>query len=357
VESETERLEVTSVSVIPVLGDIVTIEGKAKPLSAEYERTYLARGVTGVVTASAASVAIVQHVTGPMAWGTTWRESFLDFTGRKLSGEDNAVVAALAFDVRTGLTLPARDALEQSGTVHVLAASGLHLLTLVWFLELLLSRLPLPYFVRRTIILMLSGLFSIAGGIHPGTFRAWVSTALRDGSVISGRPYDALSALGVAGVAYLTWRPSAVYDAGFQLSMILGAGIALFRTQTSGTPFLPRVLKGAVSVWLVSLPIVANLFGIVSLVSIPANLLAGLLLPVCFLGLLAGHAASFFSDGLSQVILVPAVFAAHGLESIVYGFGHFRGWGFRVPPFNAYWLVPIYGLALILWKPKERPIS
>ncbi len=109
--------------------------------------------------------------------------------------------------------------------------------------------------------------------------------------------------------------------------------------------------------WLVSVPIIAHLFGVVSIVSIPANILAGALLPICFLGMLGAHAASFVSDGFSQVILVPTSVAVHGLELVVHGFGLFRGWGFRVPPFNGYWLVPIYGLAIALWKPRERPVS
>jgi competence protein ComEC len=344
-------------SIVPNLGDEVTIVGKAKPLPQEFERTYLARGITGVVTASSATLKVTKQAGGLMKWGGAWRESFLDFCSSRLNGEDSAVVSALAFDVRTGLTLPTRTALEQSGTVHVLAASGIHLLTLAWFLEFLLVRLPIPYLVRRTIILALCVVFSAAGGLHPGTFRAWVSTALRDGAIISGRSFDGLSSLGVAGVIYLLWRPSTVFDAGFQLSMVLGAGIAIFRTQTSGAPSLPRLAKGSLSVWLVSLPIIANLFGVVSVVSIPANIIAAILMPICFLGLLAGHAASFFSEGVSQVILVPAVLAAHGIEATVHGFGLSPAWGFRVPPFNGYWLVPIYGAALAFWKPKERPVS
>ncbi len=201
VEADGVRLQVESLSVVPVLGDEVSIEGNAKPPPDDFLRTYLARGVTGVVTPASGQVAIVRHTTGVMAWGATWRESFLDFCGRRLNGEDESVVSALAFDVRTGLSLPTRTALEQSGTVHVLAASGLHLLTLAWFLEFMLVRLPLPYLIRRTIVLGLCGLFSVAGGLHPGTFRAWVSTAMRDGAVFSGAGFDGLSSLGVAGVA------------------------------------------------------------------------------------------------------------------------------------------------------------
>lgn len=357
VESNGERLEIASASLVPVLGDDVTIEGTAKPPPEQFARTYLARGVTGVVTPNSAQVAVVAHAGGIMAWGAAWRESFIDFCNRRLSGEDAGVVSALAFDVRTGLSLSTRTSLEQSGTVHVLAASGLHLLTLAWFLEFLLLRFPVPYLVRRTIILALCGLFSAAGGLHPGTFRAWISTAMRDGSVMAGRSFDGVSALGVAGVLYLLWRPNMVYDAGFQLSMVLGAGIAIFRSQTSGTAILPRLAKGSLSIWLLSVPIVANLFGVVSIVSIPANLLATAILPFCFLGLLAGHAASFVSEAISQVIMVPTVLAAHGLESIVHFFGLSRAWGFHVPPFNGYFLVPIYGVALALWRPKERPVS
>ncbi len=203
----------------------------------------------------------------------------------------------------------------------------------------------------------LLAVYSAAAGFHPGTFRAFVSTALRDGSVIVGREYDALSGIAAAGILYLLWRPNMVYDAGFQLSMVIGAGIALFRARSAGTAPLPRLLRGSVVAWLVSIPIVAQLFGIVSLVSIPANLIAAVLLPVCLLGLLASHAASFVSAAAADALLVPATLAAHGLETTVRGFGSFRGWGFAVPQFSGYWLVADYAAATGLWRPKARPVT
>jgi competence protein ComEC len=148
-----------------------------------------------------------------------------------------------------------------------------------------------------------------------------------------------------------------VYDAGFQLSMVIGAGIAMFRSRSVGVAPLPRLLRGSVVAWLVSVPIVAHLFGIVSLVSVPANLLAAGLLPVCLLGLLASHAASYVSAVAADVLLVPATLAAHGLEATVRGFGNFRWWGFTVPAFSGYWLAAVYGAGIALWRPKARPVT
>ena len=351
------RLEVTSPDLAPVLGDEVSVTGQVRPLPQERERTYLARGVSGVVSGSSTVVTVIRHSTGVAAWGAAWRESFIDYSRRRLSPSDSAVATALAFDVRTDLSPEARTALEQSGTVHILAASGLHLLALAWFMELLLSRLPIPLLVRRTFILGLLLVYSAASGFHPGTFRAMVTTALRDGAVVIGREYDALSGVSAAGVMYLLWRPNMVYDAGFQLSMVLGAGIALFRSRSVGVAPFPRLLRGSVVAWFVSIPIVAHIFGIVSLVSIPANLMATALLPICLLGLLASHVASFVSVSASDILLVPATLAAHGLEAVVSGFGTFRWWGFALPAFSGYWLVAIYGAALALWRPKARPVT
>ena len=340
-----------------MLGDEVSVQGYIYPLPQEREGTYLARGVAGVVSGSSTEVRVFRHASGPAAWGAAWRESFIDYSRRRLSPPDGAVATALAFDVRTDLNPEVRTELEQSGTVHVLAASGLHLLALAWILELVLSRLPIHLLIRRTFILGLLLVYSSAAGFHPGTFRAFVSTGLRDGALVVGREYDSLSGVGMAGILFLLWRPYMVYDAGFQLSMVIGAGIALFRARSAGMSVVPRLFKGSLVAWLVSIPIVAHLFGIVSVVSVPANLLAAALLPVCLLGLLASHAASFVSSGLSDIFLVPATLAAHGLEAVVRGFGTLKGWGFTVPAFSGYWLAVVYGAGLALWRPKARPVT
>lgn len=348
------RLEVVSRLATPVLGDEVLIQGTATSLSQERERTYLARGVSGVVKGQ---VTVVQRAGGLAAWGARWRESFLSYTSKHLSPVDSGVAAALAFDVRTGLRPDVRQALEQSGTVHVLAASGLHLFALAWILELAGSRLPLHYLIRRIIILSLLILYSAAGGFHPGTFRAVVATGLRDGAVVAGREYDALSGIGLAAAIYLLWRPTMVFDAGFQLSMILGIGIAMFGARSAGMAPLARLVKGGLVGWLVSIPIVANLFGLVSLVSVPANVVATGLLPICLLFLLAGHAASFVSGLAADVLLVPATVAAHALEWVVGTLGLSRFWGFQVPEFSGYWVGAVYGCAALLWRPKARPVD
>ena len=119
----------------------------------------------------------------------------------------------------------------------------------------------------------------------------------------------------------------------------------------------PRLLRGSLVAWMVSVPIVAHLFGLVSIVSVPANLLAAALLPVCLLAVLASHAASFVSSTAADILLVPATLSAHGLEAIVRDFGLFRWWGFTVPPFSGYWLTAVYGAGVALWRPKARPVT
>ncbi len=120
------RLEVAAPGLVPVLGDEVSIQGRARAVPQERERTYLSRGVVGVVSGGSTAVTVVRHATGIAAWGSAWRESFVDYSRRRLDPADSAVAVALAFDIRTDLSRSDRTALEQSGTVHVLAASGIH---------------------------------------------------------------------------------------------------------------------------------------------------------------------------------------------------------------------------------------
>jgi competence protein ComEC len=118
-------------------------------------------------------------------------------------------------------------------------------------------------------------------------------------ALASGRSRAAVPALAAAVVLLLLAEPPLATDAGFALSVAATAAIVLLAPSWSRSLRLrrvPRPLADALAVsaaaGLVTAPLVAALSGVVSVVSLPANLLAApAVAPATVLGLLAALAA------------------------------------------------------------------
>ncbi|MDP5183698.1 ComEC/Rec2 family competence protein [Blastococcus sp. BMG 814] len=117
-------------------------------------------------------------------------------------------------------------------------------------------------------------------------------------ALASGRPRAALPALGAAVTVLLLVEPGLARDPGFTLSVVATAAIVLLappwarRLRGHGWPAWPAdAVAVSAAAGLATAPVLAGLTGTVSLVSLPANLLAAPAVPAAtVLGLLAAPA-------------------------------------------------------------------
>ncbi|QNG38070.1 ComEC/Rec2 family competence protein [Geodermatophilaceae bacterium NBWT11] len=129
----------------------------------------------------------------------------------------------------------------------------------------------------------------------PSVLRAAAMGAVTLLALASGRSRVAVPALGAAVVVLLLVDPRLAADPGFALSVVATAGIVLLSPGWSrslrrrGTPvLLADALAVSAAAGLVTAPLVAGFSGLVSVVSLPANLLvAPAVAPATVLGLLA----------------------------------------------------------------------
>ncbi|HLM05259.1 MAG TPA: ComEC/Rec2 family competence protein [Blastococcus sp.] len=141
---------------------------------------------------------------------------------------------------------------------------------------------------------VLAGFVVLAGG-GASVVRAAAMGAVALLALAAGRPRAALPALGAAVCVLLFVDPGLARDAGFALSVAATAAIVLLAPGWSRTlrgHGCPAVLGDALAVsaaaGLATAPLVAGLSGTVSLVSLPANLLAApAVAPATVLGLIA----------------------------------------------------------------------
>ena len=198
-------------------------------------------------------------------------------------GDTGAMDAVLAGDFK------------QAGLTHLTAVSGANVAVVVTGVLWPLRRRA----VDRRAQAVLAGLalagFVVLAGPSPSVVRAAAMGAVTLVALAAGRSRAAVPALAASVCGLLLHDPGLSRDAGFALSVLATGAIVLLAPGWSRRlrdRSWPAVLADAVAVsaaaGLVTAPLIAGLSGTISLVSLPANLLAAPAVgPATVLGLLA----------------------------------------------------------------------
>lgn len=175
------------------------------------------------------------------------------------SADGRAVLRALLLGDRSGISDTQREWFTRTGLMHLLAVSGLHVflvgMVLYALLRPLLMRLRLGWTtveISRSVLTVLAlSLYMALTGARPSVVRAVVMSTLLIGGLLVQRSAHPLNTMGVAALLLLAFRPPALFDVGFQLSMAAVAGIVTIHPQIVDN--LPELwTASAVGDWFVS---------------------------------------------------------------------------------------------------------
>ena len=175
--------------------------------------------------AAAVQVGRMPPATGPsalMRWAAGCKGAFSAWLGGLLpEGDELAVLRALSIGDKTGLPRDLRAAYRESGAMHLLALSGLH----VGLLYALLVRLLAPLGGHRVAQLLRSGLilaalwaYALVTGLSASISRAVLMITFYEISGLLSGDRDGLTALFGSAFLLMLFRPEAPRDIGFQLS-------------------------------------------------------------------------------------------------------------------------------------------
>ena len=164
------------------------------------------------------------------------------------SADARGVLLALLLADRSGVDGDALDTFRQTGLMHLLAVSGLHIglvgLALYAVLKPVLGRLRLRHrtveALRTTVTLMVLAVYVLVTGGSVSVVRAFVMVSLLLVGRALERPSDTLNTLGAAALVLLLVRPTALYDVGFQLSFAAVAAIVTL------TPLVTSIVPSSV---------------------------------------------------------------------------------------------------------------
>ena len=205
-------------------------------------------------------------------------------------------------------------AFNATGTTHLLAISGYNLTLVAAVVALVTGRLRPAS--RAALALGAVLAYSLIVGLEPSVVRAALMAAVAALAVATGRRGTAANALAAAVVLMLAIDPSAIGQAGFLLSVAATAGLIAFQksiaVRLSWLPgFLAEGLAATLAATLPTLPLIAAIFGRISLVSPVANLVAvPLFAPLLGAGAITGIVGAFSIDAARPFALATYVCAA-----------------------------------------------
>jgi ComEC/Rec2-related protein len=274
-----------------------------------------------------------------------WAESSRQWISQALARgiedreEDMAVLLAMALGASDAAGEEIEDAFRDSGTLHIFAVSGLHVVMLAAVVAFVLRWLGLGK--GRAVVWLIAIVFGYAyiTGWRPSAARAAFMITLVLAAPAWNRRSSVQNSLGAAVLILLAYDSHQLFLPGFQLSFGVLWGIAfmtpsflaVLRPWTELDPFLPPAIASrwqhfsaesrqwlasllcvSLAAWIGSLPLMLGHFQTVTPVGLLANLF---LVPI-----------SGISIGVSCASLVCAAAGASSLQLLVNGVNAFLAW-------------------------------
>ncbi|MFZ5648264.1 MAG: DNA internalization-related competence protein ComEC/Rec2 [Bacillota bacterium] len=258
------------------------------------------------------------------------KQKLIEINRSTLSAEHAALVNGIVFGCRGEIDRRTQEIFNESGVVHILSVSGLHVgLVAAGVMGIValtgLRRMELP------VLTSVLAIYAFITGMGPAVVRsaimAWICIL---GQKI-GRERDWATTLAASALIILVFSPRSLFDPGFQLSYAATWGILhlgpvadnWLESKGLNRPWVRGIISVSLGAQAGTLPLVAYYYNIFSIISIPANILAvplvGLILPLGILaplvGLLSLKAAVIinFSTAALLDLMMFIVGIIHGL--------------------------------------------
>ena len=226
---------------------------------------------------------------------------------------ESGILLGIALGDRGSISADLAYAFSRSGTSHLLAISGFNMTLVASAVGAVLRGRCGPR-TRAIATVAAVVIYSVLVGLGASVVRSGVMAAITALGLALGRRAAAANGLCAAIAVMLALDPRTIGDASFLLSAGATAGLLAFQGPLADRlKWLPSLagdgLAATLAATLPTLPIVAGIFGRVSLISPAANLIAVPLFPA----LMATSVATIAAGTLSIDLARPFALAAYGV--------------------------------------------
>jgi competence protein ComEC len=302
-------------------GDVLQVKGRLETPPAlddfDYEGYLERQGIYATMLYPKIEVLDSGKGFKPLAWVYWLRNSLSQTLAQVLPEPQASLAQGIILGIRYNIPPEVKADFVSTGTAHILAISGVNLSIIA---GMLVSIGIWLFGKRRYIYVWLAlgviWLYALLTGMNPPVVRGAIMASLFLAAELLGRQRTAITSLAFAAAIMVGISPQILWDASFQLSFLSMAGLIFLApplmnwgrkavSKTIGaegtgvalanivTDSLGVTLAATIAVW----PLIAHYFGIVSLSSPLANLLALPAMP----GIIATGALA----GLVGLVLLP----------------------------------------------------
>ena len=307
-------------------GDVLKVKGRlsmpeepGNPGAFNY-REYLARQGIGLILSvngdQNVSYSGIGEISQVVDFALTVKKRLLAATDKTLSEEHAALVKGILFGNCGQIKPEIKEAFQQTGLIHILSVSGLHVGFVLLAVLALSGVLRLPKKYNLPIAGFILVFYSVMTGISPPVLRATVMALMLLLGQHLGRQRDWAVALSLAGLVILLYQPLNLFNPGFQLSFTATWGIlylvpilaSFFEQKLRMNKSLGQVLAVPLAAELVTLPLVALHFNLISFSAPLANIIGVPIVGVITLLAALGTATGLVYLSLGQFINISTAF-------------------------------------------------
>ena len=162
-----------------------------------------------------------------------WQMQLINILKKHLPTErEFAVGSALILGYRDAVTEEVKDAYVGTGSMHILAVSGMHIMLIFtafyWILSFYKTGNRRWRWTKALISIILIWIFTLLTGAGASVVRAAVMASFLAVSKGWGRQVSIYNVLAASAFTLLIWNPFWLFDVGFQLSYLAVIGIVYF---------------------------------------------------------------------------------------------------------------------------------
>lgn len=208
---------------VRILGRIYSIRGPTNPDEFDYQRFLKQQDIYKTIQIKSAEDISYWGVNeGNAIWNILQR--LRNFLGKKIDiyfdSQQASLIKALLLGNRSIIPDTMENQFMQTGTIHYLSVSGLHLAMLAGFFFIVLGLLGMTGRKRAVVLIISAVLYALLTGFSTPISRSLVMIVVYLGAEIFNRKSNPFNSLMLAALIIAIYNPEEVFSAGAQLSFI-----------------------------------------------------------------------------------------------------------------------------------------